>query len=255
MPSDLFGTVSSRRVNAPARGPSLLFLSAIGHLLIFLVVIVASLRATGPLPEPRTSVIFTPETRVVRIADARTDPPRRTPQASNAAPTSSPIPTLETPIDNRAPVEAPFTIAQPVPNAGGSGVIVFNGPLQQGPGDWDGVGGPGLGPVQRVEQPPAPVRQAPRRMAPGIREPKKIVNVTPEYPRLAQAAHIQGTVILEIIVGEQGNVDAVTVLRSVPALDRAAIDAVRRWRYEPGALNGTPIPVIITVTVNFSLGQ
>ena len=61
--------------------------------------------------------------------------------------------------------------------------------------------------------------------------------------------------ILEIVVGEQGNVDAVTILRSVAALDQAAIDAVRRWKYEPGALNGTAIPVIITVTVNFSLGQ
>jgi len=99
------------------------------------------------------------------------------------------------------------------------------------------------------------VKQPPRRLAPGIREPKKIVNVTPEYPRLAQAAHIQGTVILEITVGEQGTVDAVRVLRSVPTLDQSAIDAVRRWRYEPGALNGTVIPVIITVTVNFSLGQ
>ena len=61
--------------------------------------------------------------------------------------------------------------------------------------------------------------------------------------------------ILEITVGEKGGVDATVVLRSVPALDQAAIDAVRRWRYEPAELNGTAIPVIITVTVNFSLAR
>lgn len=255
MPSDLFGTVSSRGAASRARRPSLLFFSAIGHLLVFLLIIVVSLRATGPLPEPRTSVMFTPETRVVRIADAREEPPRRAAKPNDANAPSSTVPTLEPLSDTRAPVDAPFTIAEPRPDAGGSGLMVFNGPTIGHPGDWDGAGGLGVGPVQRIEKPPAPAHQPPRRMAPGIREPKKIVNVTPEYPRLAQAAHIQGTVILEITVGERGSVDAVTVLRSVPTLDQAAIDAVRRWKYEPGALNGTAIPVIITVTVNFSLGR
>jgi protein TonB len=43
------------------------------------------------------------------------------------------------------------------------------------------------------------------------------------------------------------------VLRSVPLLDQAALDAVRQWEYEPTLLNGVPVPVIMTVTVNFTL--
>ena len=255
MPSDLFGTVSSPRAASRARRPSLLLFSAIGHLLVFLVIIVASLRAMGPLPEPRSGVIFMPETRVVRIADSREEPARRATKASVAAPASATFPTLEPVIDNRPPVEAPFGISEPQANAGGSTLVAFDGPRVREIGELGGPGGTGIGPARKVEAAPLPARQLPRRLAPSIREPKKIVNITPEYPRLAQAAHIQGTVILEIIVGEQGSVDSVTVLRSVPALDQAAIDAVRRWKYEPGALNGTAIPVIITVTVNFSLGQ
>ena len=255
MPSDLFGTVSSRRASARARRPSLLFLSAIGHLLIFLVIIVASLRATGPLPEPRTSITFTPETRVVRIADPREQPRAHAARAHRDAPATATTPMLEPVPDLRAPVEAAFTIGDSRDPAA-SELVVLDGPPQIGIKGWNPGDGSVIGPVERVApRPPTPARQPPRRLAPGIREPKKIVTVVPEYPRLAQAAHIQGTVILEIVVGEQGNVDAVTILRSVAALDQAAIDAVRRWKYEPGALNGTAIPVIITVTVNFSLGQ
>jgi len=43
------------------------------------------------------------------------------------------------------------------------------------------------------------------------------------------------------------------VLRSIPLLDQAAIDAVKQWEYEPTLLNGVPVPVVITVTVQFTL--
>ncbi len=69
----------------------------------------------------------------------------------------------------------------------------------------------------------------------------------------AKKALIQGIVILEAIIDPRGDVTNVRVLRSIPALDPAAIDAVRQWRYEPTLLNGVPGPIIMTVTVNFSL--
>ena len=75
----------------------------------------------------------------------------------------------------------------------------------------------------------------------------------PAYPPTARAAGVQGVVILEITIGEDGAVSNARVLRSIPLLDQAALDAVRQWRYEPTLLNGAPTPVIMTATVNFSL--
>ena len=70
-------------------------------------------------------------------------------------------------------------------------------------------------------------------------------------PDLARQVGIRGVVILEIIIGPDGKVSDVKVLRSIPQLDQAAIDAARQWRYEPTLLNGAPVPVIMTATVNF----
>jgi protein TonB len=70
---------------------------------------------------------------------------------------------------------------------------------------------------------------------------------------VAQAARVQGVVILEAVIGPNGNVTDVQVLRSVPLLDDAAVEAVRQWVYTPTLLNGVPVPVIMTVTVNFTM--
>jgi protein TonB len=70
---------------------------------------------------------------------------------------------------------------------------------------------------------------------------------------MAQAARVQGIVIVEATIGEDGHVINARILRSVPLLDQAAVEAVRQWQYTPTLLNGVPVPVIMTVTVNFSL--
>jgi len=95
--------------------------------------------------------------------------------------------------------------------------------------------------------------QEPVRVGSGINTPKKIVDAQPVYPPIAQSARVQGVVILEIRVGTDGSVADAKVLRSIPLLDQAALDCVRHWKYEPMQLNGTPVPVIMTVTVNFAL--
>ena len=86
-----------------------------------------------------------------------------------------------------------------------------------------------------------------------IGPPKKIRNVDPEYPAVAQEARVQGVVILEARVDESGNVSDVRPVRSIPLLDQAAIDAVKQWKYQPAVLNGVPAPVVMTLTVNFTL--
>jgi protein TonB len=60
-------------------------------------------------------------------------------------------------------------------------------------------------------------------------------------------------VILEAVIAEDGRVRDVRVLRSIQLLDQAAIDAVRQWRFTPTLLNGVPVPIVMTVTVNFEL--
>jgi len=86
-----------------------------------------------------------------------------------------------------------------------------------------------------------------------IREPKKVRDVAPVYPSIAREAKIQGIVILEATITPQGRVEGVKVLRGVPALDEAAVEAVKQWTYTPTLLGGVPVGVVMTVTVNFVL--
>ena len=90
-------------------------------------------------------------------------------------------------------------------------------------------------------------------MGGNISPPTKTKDVPPVYPPVAQSARVQGIVILEAVIGPSGTVTDVKVLRSVPLLDEAAITAVKQWEYTPTLLNGVPVPVIMTVTVNFTL--
>jgi TonB family protein len=91
------------------------------------------------------------------------------------------------------------------------------------------------------------------RVGGAVKPPVRVVNVNPVYPEDAKAAGIEGIVILEIVIGEDGSVIETRVAESVPELDQAAIDAVVQWQYEPTLLNGEPVEVEMTVTINFTL--
>jgi protein TonB len=133
---------------------------------------------------------------------------------------------------------------------------VGEGPLD---GDAPSVGSglpTGVGSTVAVDvplPPRAPVPAAPVRVGQGVREPRKIVDATPVYPALALSVKVEGAVILEAVINERGVVERLKVLRSVPLLDAAALDAVSRWRYTPTLLNGTPVAVLMTITINFTL--
>jgi protein TonB len=73
------------------------------------------------------------------------------------------------------------------------------------------------------------------------------------YPRIAQAARVQGVVIIEATIGPTGAVQDARILRSIPLLDAAALEAVRQWEYTPTLLNGMPVAVLMTVTISFTL--
>jgi TonB family protein len=103
-------------------------------------------------------------------------------------------------------------------------------------------------PPVEAQAPPAPVQTGPVRVAPG-QGPGLIKRVEPKYPPIAQAARMQGTVVLDAIIHKDGTVGEIKVLRSGGQLfDQSAIDALKQWRYST-----SPYDVILTVTVIFKL--
>ena len=95
--------------------------------------------------------------------------------------------------------------------------------------------------------------QQPVRVGGNIKTPTKIHDVRPVYPQEALDVRVSGMVILEAVIDTQGNVRSARVLRSIPLLDQAALDAVRQWRFTPTLLEGIAVPVLMTVTVNFTM--
>jgi TonB family protein len=84
-----------------------------------------------------------------------------------------------------------------------------------------------------------------------IKAPVKVKDVRPVYPPLAREAGVAGVVIIEVRIGVDGSVEEAHVLKSIPLLDQAALDAVKQWEFVPTLLNGAPVPIMMTVTVNF----
>ena len=176
-------------------------------------------------------------------------PPVPVPPPPPAASAPRPVP-----VDirvNAAPVIAadsvPFEpIALPPP--GTVGVPGSLAPVNAG-GVFEGV----LPSTSAVTLGPPPVPTDPIRVGGDIVPPTRISYAPPVYPPIAVQAKVDGTVELEAVIDAAGAVTDVRVLRSIPLLDRAAIEAVRRWRYTPARLNGVPVAVVMTVKVTFTL--
>ena len=124
------------------------------------------------------------------------------------------------------------------------------------------IGGPDASNAGRAGTPPpasaepateAQTARAPVRVGGSVTAPTKVYHAPPVYPTVARRTRTEGVVILEAVIGTTGEVEDVKVLRSVPLLDEAAVTAVRQWRYTATLLNGVPVPVVMTVTVNFTL--
>jgi TonB family protein len=93
---------------------------------------------------------------------------------------------------------------------------------------------------------------APLRIGGQIKPPLKIKDVKPVYPAIAKSARVAGAVTIEATIGPDGKVIDAKVVRSIPLLDQAALDAVRQWEYTPTLLNGVPVPILVTVTITFT---
>jgi protein TonB len=210
-----------------------LTISIVVHALAVCAAVISPLFATDELPAPRTATEFI---HVVPLPEPPAPPPRARATA-----------TVDTPRPDVPPTDVPNGIAPepPVESAhdgfpNDNGVIAF--------GDSSVI-------LTETTPPPPPPPPLQPVLRPGgnIRAPRKIVDVAPIYPPIPQAAGIQGVVILETVIAEDGSVRDVRVLRSIPLLDGAAMEAVRQWRFTPTLLNGEPVPVVMTVTVAFRL--
>ena len=88
-----------------------------------------------------------------------------------------------------------------------------------------------------------------------IKPPVRTVYVAPSYPDLARLARVQGLVVVECTIDPSGRVVDARIITGHPLLQGAALDAVRQWRYTATRLNGVPVAVLMTVSVNFTLGR
>jgi periplasmic protein TonB len=226
------------------RRPSVLLISISIH------AIVLAVAATAPWwspvtnwPMPHEVMAFSEGPRVAELRDIELPAPARA-----RASASSPSNTIVDP--ELAPVVPSTGIAQAEREGatGRSGASFVETP---GPGVVEGFGVPSA-PPPPVQPPPQP---PPQHVGGSVRPPAKIVHVAPQYPALARASRVQGVVIIEATIDSRGNVESATVLRSIPLLDQAALDAVRQWKFTPTLLNGVAVPVIMTVTVNFELSR
>jgi TonB family protein len=105
------------------------------------------------------------------------------------------------------------------------------------------------------DRPRAIASSGPLRAGKDVDPPRIIEKVEPVYPPEAQEAGVEGRVLLDIIIATDGTVTDVHVLRSVPMLDQAAIDAVSQWRYEPTLVEDVPVEVEMNVFINFTLAN
>lgn len=92
-----------------------------------------------------------------------------------------------------------------------------------------------------------------RRNSPGLNGGELRHEVPPKYPGIARSAGIEGTVVLEALIDEKGRVQEVTIKKGTPVLARAAVDAVKQWRYQPYLLENTPVRATAEISIRFRL--
>jgi protein TonB len=239
MPRDLFGEVARPAVRAGRRSWCGLPLTVLVHAAVIAAAVIVPLFAANTLP-PLPGVL------AYRVQIAPSEP--RVAPPSSFRPAAARL--LAASLD-AAPVAAPEGIAPDSglvrePDARTEAGVPGGLPGSiEGTGLWAAPEGP----------PPAPQPAVPVRITSTLERPAKIKDVTPVYPELALRAHVEGTVILEATINAEGQVIDVRVLRSVPLLDRAAVDAVRQWMYRPTRLNGVAVPVVMSVSVTFALSR
>lgn len=104
------------------------------------------------------------------------------------------------------------------------------------------------------EGPPPAEPEGPIMVGGDVQAPVKTFAPPPQYTEIARKARIQGVVIVQAIIDKAGNVTNVKVLKGLPmGLDQSAVEAIKKWKFDPATLNGKPVAVYYNLTVNFQL--
>lgn len=233
MPRELFGNVTRPSISIGSRKWHTLPLSIVSHSLIVIVIVALPILAPVVLP------LVAEDMDGVVLISVPNPPPLPTLTRVSAKPMVNP---------SAAPIAAPAEIRKETGLEAGFENTVTSSVID---GGIVGEITDSIAPLTPPPPPPAPPQPIP--VGGTIRTPVKVRDAAPVYPQIAQAARVQGIVILEATIGADGQVVNARVLRSVPLLDQAALDAVRQWQFTPTLLNGVPVPVVMSVTVSFVL--
>jgi protein TonB len=230
--SDLPSTPLRRRA-------SVLPVSIAAHVVAIAAFVIAPIFATAELPEPPRSLQY-------QAVDVVLPPPAPIAPAvrRTTAPSSDPA---------KAPADAPSqSLPEPIasPISATDGLVVDEGFPDGSP---QGVPGGMTTEVSALPLPPPSRPEGPVRLGGQIKAPRRLVNVAPVYPSIAQQSRVEGEVVIEAVIGEDGRVRDARVTSGRPLLNDAALTAVRQWVFTPTTLNGEAVAVIMTVTVVFTL--
>ena len=234
MPRDLFGDVTRPSISIGNRKWYTVPVSLLSHAAIVLMIVIVPLLAAPMMPGVLDSI--GPVTVVDLVPPPPPPPPERRP--AELEPAADP---------DVPPIAAPTGIAKEPDRVFEPSTTPVN--VIGGADNIESV----LAAPPVVVAPPKP--QEPVIVGGTIRRPAKVRGNDPVYPPIAQAARVQGIVIIEATLDAGGRVTNARILRSVPLLDQAALEAVHSWEYTPTLLNGVPVPVIMTVTVTFTLSR
>ncbi len=218
-------------------------LSAMGQVIVLAVLILIPLMHTQALPKALSGTyLLAPQPPALQSQSPlppRTKHGRRFFRGIRLTAATSIPPTVEVPREPELPLDAELSLQT---NS------VFNG--IPGLDKSDEI----LGSSRR--NPPPPEKAQPVRIRQGgdVEQALLISLTKPAYPTLGIQIHLQGDVVLRAVIDRGGNVAELQVISGHPLLVKAAMDAVRQWRYKPTLLNGEPVEVDTTITIAFRLG-
>lgn len=237
---------SGGKLNSKRRGATTI-VSFIFQIILIGVLVLIPLIYTEALPKQQLMTFL--------VAPPPPPPP---PPPPAAAPEVKVVRKIETELDNgqlRQPTKIPQKVQMiredepPPPSMGGA---IGGVPGGVPGGSMGGVIGGIIGQTTTTVVPKVATPQRVR-VSQGVSEGLLVHQVKPNYPPLARQARIQGSVVLQAVIGKDGSIQNLRLVSGHPMLAPSAIDAVKQWKYRPYFLNGEPVEVDTQITVNFTL--
>lgn len=232
--------IDSRSDRKPFWRPATFAVALSLHGCVLAAVLVESYLQVPPITEPPIHVTFAHFTPPPAPPAPAPTPPKPAAEAPKPAVVEAPPPM---PTEMVQPEMLPDEISvEPMPEPA---------PVAAGEGVEGGVEGGVPGGAPAV----LPLPAGPLRVGGDVSAPVAISQVPPEYPNMARNSRVEGDVKLEAVIRRDGTVGDIKVLQGLRmGCTEAAIEALKRWRFRPGARNGVPVDVYYTLTVGFKLG-